>query len=127
MASPVFGPYCRQDRTARPRNAGGVRRDAPAQGVPGRFAVVQRDRHTAQLTNGGATMFNIALSRLLNAAYGPTRCLASVGAWVFGFYGCLILAMAMAAGQVAESFPVYGKPLALATGLVILRRLARRH
>lgn len=47
-------------------------------------------------------MFNIALSRLLNAAYGPTRCLASVGAWVFGFYGCLILAMAMAAGQVAE-------------------------
>jgi hypothetical protein len=80
-------------------------------------------------------MFNIALSRLLNAAYGPTRRLASVGAWVFGFYGCLILAMAIAAGQVAESFPVYGKPLALAVALIALRRfytgglrrLARRH
>lgn len=80
-------------------------------------------------------MFNIALFRLLNAAYDPTHRLANVGAWVFGFYGSLILAMAMTAGQVAESFPVYGKPLAFAVGLVILRRLyagglrrlARRH
>jgi len=72
-------------------------------------------------------MFNTALHRLLGAAYGPTYRLAGIGAWIFGGYGLLILAMAMAAGRTAESFAVYGKPLALAVALIALRRLARRH
>ena len=55
-------------------------------------------------------MFNTALHRLLGAAYGPTYRLAGIGAWIFGGYGLLILAMAMAAGRTAESFAVYGKP-----------------
>lgn len=80
-------------------------------------------------------MFNTALHRLLGAAYGPTYRLAGIGAWIFGGYGLLILAMAMAAGRTAESFAVYGKPLALAVALIALRRfytgglrrLARQH
>ena len=80
-------------------------------------------------------MLNTALIRLLGAAYGPTYRLAGLGVWIFGFYGLLILGMAMAAGQTAESFAVYGKPLALAVALIVLRRaytgglrrLARRH
>lgn len=51
-------------------------------------------------------MFNTALHRLLGAAYGPTYRLAGIGAWIFGGYGLLILAMAMAAGRTAESFAV---------------------
>lgn len=80
-------------------------------------------------------MFNTALFRLLGAAYGPTHRLARIGAWIFGVYGVLILAMAMAADSTAASLPVYGKPLAYAVGLIVLdrafaaglRRLARRH
>jgi len=67
-------------------------------------------------------MFNTVLTRLLGAAYGPTHRLARIGAWIFGFYGLLILAMAMAADKTAESFPVYSKPLACALALIILPR-----
>lgn len=68
-------------------------------------------------------MFNTALFRLLGAAYGTIHRLARIGAWIFGVYGVLILAMAMAADRTAESFPVYGKPLACALALAILPRL----
>ncbi len=67
-------------------------------------------------------MFNTALRRLIGAAYGLTYRLAGIGAWIFGGYGLLILAMAMAAGRAAENFTVYGKPLALAVALIALRR-----
>lgn len=63
------------------------------------------------------------LFRLLNVAYRPVHRFARLGAWIFGIYGILILLMALAAERAAESWPVYGKPLACALALVILDRL----
>lgn len=68
-------------------------------------------------------MLKLAIIRLLAAAYGPTHRLARFGMWVFGVYGVLILAVALAADRAAASFPVYGKPLASAGVINILDRL----
>lgn len=67
-------------------------------------------------------MFNIALP-VLRAVHGPVTRIARIGAWIFGGYSLLILGAATAADRLAASFPVYGRPLAIALALIILPRL----
>jgi len=51
--------------------------------------------------------------------------IARIAARIFGVYGVLIFCMAAAAGRLVESFPVYGKPMALAFGCALLARWLR--